>query len=163
MVANQVNEDYPDDLPLSDVPKYLAEKKARQYSSLRKGDVLLAADTIVKAGDRILDKPRDFEEGMDVIRQLSGRSHEVITGVCIRTHELTKSFDCTTRVYFRVIKEEEIRFYLNKYFPYDKAGGYGIQEWMGMVAIERIDGSYYNVVGLPIHQVYQTLARFFSD
>ncbi len=163
VVANQVNEDYPQDLPLSGVAKYLAEKKAAQFTELAAGDVLITADTIVKTENEILDKPKDFEEGLHVIRQLSGRSHQVITGVCIRSVELTKSFDCTTTVHFRPIREEEIHYYLNTYFPYDKAGGYGIQEWLGMVAIERIDGSYFNVVGLPVHQVYETLTRFFSD
>ncbi len=162
VVSNQVNEDFPEDMPVREVARYLAEKKAGQFPEVPDGSVLVTADTVVKAGDEFLGKPKDEEEGYTLIRMLSGRSHEVITGVCLRSSDKTVSFDDLTTVHFRDLTDEEIMYYLRHYFPYDKAGGYGIQEWLGMIAVDRIEGSYYNVVGLPVQKLYETLKREFS-
>lgn len=162
VVSNKVNEEYPDNLPAESVAKYLAEKKASQFKELPEKSVLITADTVVKLGQSILGKPRDTEEGFTILRMLSGVKHEVITGVCMKSSDKTVSFDDTTSVYFRELSDDEIAHYLKTYFPFDKAGAYGIQEWLGMIAVQTIHGSYYNVVGLPIHKVYQTLLHEFT-
>jgi len=159
VVANQVSETFPDHLDPASVAEYLARKKAGQFDSTESG-IILTADTIVTLGDRILGKPADYEEGFALLRLLSGKGHDVITGVCLRQGDRLVSFDDLTRVVFKDLSDEEIDYYLTRYFPYDKAGAYGIQEWLGMIAVERIEGSYYNVVGLPVHKVCQVLRDF---
>ena len=161
VINNRCDEDYPESLPPADVPEYLAVKKAEFHKALLEGDeVLITADTIVRLDDRILGKPQSTPEALKLLQDLSGRWHEVTTGVCLLSRSLKVSFSETTRVRFRKLTEEEIDFYVRKFLPYDKAGAYGIQEWIGLIGIDRIEGSYFNVVGLPIHRVWYELQQF---
>lgn len=157
---NHYKEEVPANVPPREVARYLAEKKAEFNASKITDQVMLTADTIVIADDRILVKPMTYREGYSMLSALSGTTHEVVTGVCLRSREKTISFSETTYVHFRPLADEEIDFYLRKFMPYDKAGAYGIQEWLGMIGIDRIEGSYYNVVGLPIHRIYEELVHF---
>ena len=160
-VQNLFEEVYPDDLLPEKVPEYLADKKAEYHKELLSGDeVMLTADTIVLLDDRILGKPKSTPEAMELLQSLSGRWHEVITGVCLLSRSLKITFSETTRVRFRTLTYEEIDFYVRKFMPYDKAGAYGIQEWIGLIGIDRIEGSYFNVVGLPINRVWYELQQF---
>lgn len=159
-ISNKVPEDYPPEMKASEVAKYLAEKKAGDHIIIPEGDILITADTIVKVDEEILGKPISYKEGFALLRKLSGRSHEVITGVCMKSVNHRVSFDDTTLVHFKELSDEEISFYLKNYFPYDKAGAYGIQEWLGMIGVTRLEGSYFNVVGLPVHKVYEALSQF---
>lgn len=158
--TSEVDETYPSDLPLHDVAKYLARKKAEAYIPHLKNEVLITADTIVKLKDEILGKPKDADEATKILRALSGTDHEVITGVCIADKQLQVSLDDTTKVYFKTLTSNEIEYYVKQYEPFDKAGAYGIQEWIGMIGIRKIVGSYFNVVGLPIAKVYDVLMNF---
>jgi septum formation protein len=158
IILKQVDETYPDHLEKEQVALYLAEKKASAYDAeVITGKLVITADTIVCAGNIILGKPEDFDDGVRMLKLLSGKGHEVITAVCIRSASGQTTFFDTTSVYFKNLTDEEIRFYIDKCKPYDKAGAYGIQEWIGLIGIERIDGSYYNVVGLPVRKVYEHL------
>ncbi|ELR73489.1 Septum formation protein Maf [Fulvivirga imtechensis AK7] len=158
--TSEVDETYPSDLPLHDIAKYLARKKAEAYIPHLKNEVLITADTIVKLKDEILEKPKDADEATKMLRALSGTDHEVITGVCIADKKLQVSLDDTTKVYFKTLTSNEIEYYVSQYEPFDKAGAYGIQEWIGMIGIRKIVGSYFNVVGLPIAKVYEVLMNF---
>lgn len=152
-----VDEIFPLDLPADQVAKYLAEKKAEVFRLAMKDEIVVAADTIVLLENKILNKPADRSEALSMLSDLSGNSHKVITGVCILSKEKETSFDDTTEVTFQKLTKQEIEFYVDHYKPYDKAGAYGAQDWIGMVAIQKIVGSYFNVMGLPIHKVYQHL------
>lgn len=161
VVPNQFEEVYPSELAVKDIPKYLAEAKAEFHKELLSGDdVLLTADTLVIHNNKELGKPKSTKEAKALIESLSGDTHEVITGVCLRSRSLKVSFDETTRVTFRKLTSEEIDYYVRKYLPYDKAGAYGIQEWIGLIGITGIEGSYPNVVGLPVHRVWYELQQF---
>jgi septum formation protein len=151
------DEDYHGNLPAHGVAKYLAEQKAKPFTSLKSREIVITADTTVIINDVILGKPSSKSEAADMLTSLSGRMHLVISGVCLKSREKMVSFDDTTRVHFKKLTDEEIDFYIEKYKPYDKAGSYGIQEWIGMIAVDRIEGSYFNVMGLPMHKVYQAL------
>jgi len=155
-----VDESFPSELPVDQVAKYLAEKKAEYFRLTMKEEVVLTADTVVILQNKILNKPGDRIEAIDMLTNLSGNTHNVMTGVCIISKEKEISFDDTTQVTFVSLTREEIEFYVDQYKPYDKAGAYGAQDWIGMVAIEKIVGSYFNVMGLPIHKVYQYLIRW---
>jgi septum formation protein len=155
-----VDESFPDELPADQVAKYLAEKKAEFFRLTMRNEIILTADTVVLFEGRILNKPSDRSEALSMLSALSGNTHKVITGVCILSKEKETSFDDTTEVTFQTLTKQEIEFYVDNYKPYDKAGAYGAQDWIGMVAIERIVGSYFNVMGLPIHKVYQQLIRW---
>ena len=152
-----VDESFPAKLPSEQVAKYLAEKKAEYFRLAMKNEIVLTADTIVVLEDKILNKPSDRIEAISMLGELSGHTHRVITGVCIMSMEKEESFDDTTEVTFQKLTQQEIEFYVDHYKPYDKAGAYGAQDWIGMVAIRKIVGSYFNVMGLPIHKVYQHL------
>ena len=153
------DESYPADLPAEAVAAYLAQKKAEAFVPTT-GQLLLTADTTVIVDNVILGKPENEEEAKQMLRKLSGRSHQVVSGVCLRHPEgIVNSDDCT-EVFFRKLKEEEIAYYVRTFQPFDKAGAYGIQEWIGMIGIERIHGSYYTVMGLPLHRVYAELQPF---
>ena len=155
------NEDFPDLLDIRHIAKFLAEKKSKAYTNkLSEGEILLTADTIVLLNDNILGKPSDNKEAKKMLQLISGKTHEVITGVCLRSKDKTISFDDTTIVSFLELTEDEIEYYISTDSPLDKAGAYGIQDWIGLIGIDTIQGSYYNVVGLPIHKVYQELNRF---
>ncbi len=156
-----IDESFPDTLPAVDVPVYIARKKAEAYiPSMPADELLITADTFVWTFGEILGKPKDREDAIAMLRKVSGRVHEVITGVCITTKEKTISFSASSAVSFARLDEEEIVYYVDKYRPFDKAGSYGIQEWIGYVAVEAINGSFYNVMGLPVRLLYQELKKF---
>lgn len=154
-------EHYPASLPAREVPRYLADLKSDAYPlPLSPRDILLTADTVVVSGDRVLGKPRDSVQAARMLRILSGRMHEVVSGVTLRTAARRRTFSVLTRVWMRPLREEEIAFYIDRFHPLDKAGAYGVQEWIGLVAVERINGSFHNVMGLPIQRVHTELERF---
>jgi len=155
-----VAETYPSDLPSSEVPRYLAEKKAQAYHHLLKDEILIAADTVVILGEEILGKPKNKPEAVEQFSKLSGKTHKVITGVCLLSREKMESFQDITAVTFKSLTEEEIQYYIDNYQPYDKAGAYGIQEWIGLIAVTEIRGSFFNVVGLPVHRIYEAIKVF---
>ncbi len=153
-----VDEVYPDNLKREEIPMFLSKLKANSFSEDELvGKIVLTADTIVWLNDRELQKPVNLEDAKRMIRQLSGTTHEVYTAITLRTSEKTLSDFDRTEVHFRELTEEEIDFYVQKYKPLDKAGAYGIQEWIGYVGIDRIDGCYFNVMGLPLRKVYAAL------
>ena len=159
--VKEVDEDFPAALKRAEVAEYLAGKKADAYlSDLQAGEVLITADTIVCLDDLVLNKPVDFAEAHSMLRALSGRMHEVFTGVCLLSTNKKVVFHDVTRVYFKDLSDEEITQYITTYQPYDKAGAYGAQDWIGMVAITRLEGSFYNVMGLPVHKLYVALQNF---
>lgn len=136
----------------------IARKKAEQlYHALQPGELLITADTLVIVDDTPLGKPTSREEAIEMLSQISGRTHSVTTGVALSWEEHTESFSCTTQVTFAPLSEKEILYYVDKYQPFDKAGAYGIQEWIGAVGISHMEGSFYNVMGLPVHRLYQAL------
>ena len=154
-----VEEDYPAELFAEEIPCYLAEKKANAYS-LSENTMLITADTIVWLENRVLGKPRDREEAVKMLNKLSGKTHEVITGVCITTKMKRKTFFAVSCVRFAKFTQEEIEFYVEKYRPYDKAGAYGVQEWIGYIGVEHIEGSFYNIMGLPTQRLYAELKNW---
>jgi len=159
--TKEVDESYPLTMKPEQVPVFLAEKKADAFVDLLEKDtILITSDTIVIQGKNILEKPNSIEEGKAMIRKLSGQVHTVVTGVCIRTLEKSINFSDETRVLFTDLTDDEIDYYMKNYQPFDKAGSYGVQEWIGYVGIEKLEGSYYNVMGLPVHKVYTALKTF---
>ncbi|MCG2611966.1 Maf-like protein [Flavobacterium sp. SM15] len=156
-----IEEVYSDDLKAEEITNYLAELKANAFlGELSENDILVTSDTIVWHENKALGKPKNYEDAFKMLQSLSGKTHEVITSVCIRTKTKTDTFYEVTKVTFNPLSDEAITYYLNNYKPFDKAGSYGIQEWIGLVAISRIDGSYANVVGLPVDKVYKHLLTF---
>lgn len=156
----ECDESYPA-MPLTDVAEYLSRKKSDAYPvELAEADVLLTADTVVIACGEILGKPHSRDEAIAMLQTLSGATHEVATGVTLRTSTKSHSFTSVSKVRFRPLSREEMEYYVDNYHPMDKAGSYGIQEWIGYVGIEHIDGSFYNVMGLPIQRLYCELERF---
>jgi septum formation protein len=156
-----VDEDFPETLPVDQVARYLALKKAEYFRKDIHQEIIVTADTVVILDGKILNKPADKPEAIQMLTSLSGNTHVVMTGVCILSAEKEKSFDDTTEVTFKKLTPSEIEFYVENYKPYDKAGAYGAQDWIGMVAIDKIVGSYFNVMGLPIHRVYTELQKFY--
>ncbi len=157
----ECEEVYPADLPAAEVAEYLSRLKSEAYpETLGERDILLTADTVVVAGDAVLGKPADREEAVAMLHRLSGCCHEVITGVALRDAERMRSFSARSKVCFRRLSDEEIDYYVDNFRPMDKAGAYGIQEWIGYVGIEGIEGSFYNVMGLPVQRVYCELDAF---
>ena len=155
-----VDESYPDTSQGTEIPAYISREKADAYKSLIQPDeLLITADTIVWLNGEVLGKPKGREGAIDMLRKLSGTSHQVITGVCLTTSDWQKSFTAVTDVTFATLTEEEIIYYVDKYTPMDKAGAYGVQEWIGFIGVESISGSYFNVMGLPIQRLYQELKR----
>ena len=154
----ECDECYPADLSADKVAEYLSQLKSNAYPHpLSKKDILLTADTVVILGDKILGKPHSEKEAFEMISSLSGATHKVVTGVTLRTSERTISFSAESLVSFRTLDDEEVAYYVKKYSPMDKAGAYGIQEWIGYIGIEGIKGSFYNVMGLPTQRLYQAL------
>ena len=154
-------EDWPEGLEGSEIPIFLAELKAGAYDKkLKEEELLITADTIVWCEGKVFNKPADFEEGKRILRALSGKMHEVFTAVCLKNNVKQLSFCDVSKVYFKELTDEEIEYYLKNYQPYDKAGAYGVQDWIGYIAIEKIEGSFYNVMGLPVKQLYEHLIRF---
>ena len=157
----ECEESFPDTMPAAEVAEYLSSLKSEAYPEpLGTNDILLTADTVVIACNRILGKPADRAEAIEMITMLSGRDHEVVTGVTLRSAERVKSFSVVSKVRFRALLQEEIEYYVDTYRPFDKAGSYGIQEWIGYVGIEGIEGSFYNVMGLPVQRLYSELNDF---
>ncbi len=155
------DENYPSTLPAAEVAPFLSSLKSDAYpEKLGEGDILITADTTVVIDERVLGKPADRAEAIEMLRSMSGRSHKVYTGVTLRSCEKKRTFAVETLVYFREMSDEEIAYYVDNYRPYDKAGAYGIQEWIGYVAIERIEGSFFNVMGLPVQRLYTELSDF---
>ena len=154
-----LEETYPDTLQGEEIPIYLAKQKADAYT-LKNNDLLITADTIVWLNGHVYGKPADEAEAREMLRSLSGKTHDVITGVCVRTNKKNVSFASTTKVRFAELTDAEIEHYVNKYRPMDKAGAYGIQEWIGYIGVEHIEGSYFNVMGLPIQRLYTILKQF---
>ena len=156
-----VEENYPADLQIDKVPQYLAKQKADAYKNFLQNDTLLiTADTIVAHNGKVFGKPKDENDAKDMLKTLANSAHDVITGVCITTKSRQEIFSIVTKVTFSPLTESEIDYYVKKYKPFDKAGSYGIQEWIGFVCVEKIEGSYYNVMGLPIQRIYQMLKTF---
>lgn len=159
----ECEEHYPAELASDRVAEYLSQLKSKAYPhALAEGEILLTADTVVIAEGEILGKPKDDADAERMLKMLSGATHKVVTGVTLRTSTQTISFSAESLVAFRTLSEEEIRYYIERYRPHDKAGAYGIQEWIGYVAIERIEGSFYNVMGLPVQRLYVELQRLLS-
>lgn len=156
-----IDETYPDNLKGEEIALYIANKKAEAYKNLIKDNTLLiTADTIVLLKNKVYGKPNDEEDAKQMLRELSGNTHRVVTGVCILTKTKQKSFAVTSKVRFTDLSESEIEYYVSKYKPFDKAGAYGIQEWIGYIGIEHISGSYFNVMGLPVQRLYRELQNF---
>lgn len=156
-----IPEEFPENLGMTEVPVYLAELKAEAFRPLLKNNQLvITADTIVWLDGNVMNKPTDYADGFRMLRNLSGKKHQVITGVCLFTNEKKVSFYALTDVWFKELSDEEIHYYLEHYQPYDKAGAYGIQEWIGYIGIYRIEGSFFNVMGLPVQSVYEHLKSF---
>lgn len=153
-----VEEKYPSELKDVEITNYLAELKAAAFDGeLKTNDILVTSDTIVWHAGKALQKPQDPAQALEMIKALSGKTHEVITSVCFKTSEKVRTVPAITRVTFSHLEEDEIKFYIDNFRPFDKAGAYGIQEWIGLIGVEHLEGSYFNVVGLPTHLVYQTL------
>lgn len=156
-----IDESYPDSLRGEDIVCYISRNKAKAYqSSMAPNELLITADTIVYVDGEVMGKPKNAEQAKEMLHKLSGKTHQVITGVTIVTAKRTENFGVTSQVKFTNITDEEINFYVDNYLPFDKAGAYGIQEWIGIVAVEEIKGSYFNVVGLPVQRLYQKLKTF---
>ena len=156
-----IDESYPDSLRGEDIVCYISSNKAKAYqSSMAPNELLITADTIVYVDGEVMGKPKNAEQAKEMLHKLSGKTHQVITGVTIVTAKRTENFGVTSQVKFTNITDEEINFYVDNYLPFDKAGAYGIQEWIGIVAVEEIKGSYFNVVGLPVQRLYQKLKTF---
>ncbi|MDR0892109.1 MAG: Maf-like protein [Mediterranea sp.] len=155
-----VDESYPDTLTGAAIPEYIAREKAAAYRSLMQpGELLITADTIVWLDGQVLGKPHGRDGAIEMLHRLSGREHQVFTGVCLTTTEWQRSFTATSDVLFDTLTEEEITYYVDHYQPFDKAGAYGIQEWIGYVGVKSIRGSFYNIMGLPIQKLYGELKR----
>lgn len=152
---------WPESLQAQDIPLYLAEHKSKEFPrTLDADELLITSDTVVWCEGRVLNKPADFSEAFAMLRRLSGKMHEVFTAVCLRSGKKQRLFFDRTKVYFRELSDQEINFYISQYKPFDKAGAYGAQDWIGYVGVERIEGSYFNVMGLPLKLLYEELCRF---
>jgi septum formation protein len=153
-----VNEVYHPEIKREEITNYLATLKAKAFKNeLKENDILITSDTIVWHNNKAVEKPVDADEAKNMLKNLSNSSHEVVTSVCFTTTTHQKILHCITKVYFKALNEDEINFYVDNFKPFDKAGAYGIQEWIGFIGVEKIEGSYLNVVGFPVHLVYETL------
>ncbi len=157
-----IDETFPQGLTMTGIPEHISNQKAAAYA-LAEDELLIAADTIVYLDGEVLGKPANAKEACTMLEKLSGRTHEVITGVTLRTLERTRTFSCVTEVTFAELTKEQIQYYVNNYAPFDKAGAYGIQEWIGCVGVTSINGSYYNVMGLPVQRLNQELNSFLNE
>lgn len=160
VITKDTKEDYPSTIPPEEVPLYLARLKAHAFEHEIADETIITADTVVIIHSQILGKPANDEEAIEMLQTLSGNVHEVVTGVCLYRKGKEVCFKDTTEVYFKKLSEEDIFSYVKRYKPLDKAGSYGIQEWIGLIGIEKINGSYFNVMGLPVHRVIEELRKF---
>jgi septum formation protein len=165
VIVRDVEEVWPPELFREEIPCYLCELKAKAFSpeELPGKTMVITADTIVLLDNKVVGKPVDREDAIHILKRLSGKKHEVITGVCIKSNRKQTVFHVESDVYFREFSEKEIEWYVDKCQPYDKAGAYGIQEWIGYVGIEKINGSFFNVMGLPTQRLYLELCKFIKD
>ena len=155
-VIKGICETYPTNISVEEVPQYIAAEKAQAYQ-VTPDELVITADTVVVLGDEVLGKPKDAAEASRMLHELSGRTHRVITGVCLTTSEEQRRFSVSTEVTFKSLTDKEIDYYITHYKPFDKAGAYGIQEWIGYIGVTSIKGSYFNVMGLPVQRIYQEL------
>lgn len=159
-VLPDIDEDYPDGLPVGEIAQYIAREKAAAYQdSMAADELVITADTIVVLGNEVLGKPSDRSEAVSMLHKLSGRTHQVITGVCLTTLECQRDFSVVTDVTFKRLSDDEIAYYVDHYEPYDKAGSYGIQEWIGYIGVTALNGSYFNVMGLPVQRIYTEICK----
>lgn len=158
-----VEETYPDNLLKEEIPLHIAKKKANSYGALEDKEILITADTIVWLNGSVLQKPVDQDDAIKILKQLSGNCHQVYSGVCIKSNNKSVLFSACTDVYFKKLTYAEIDYYINHFQPFDKAGAYGIQEWIGYIGVEKINGSFFNVMGLPIQKLYTKLDDFIND
>lgn len=163
--VKNTKEVYPKDMPVEEVPIFLSKLKAKAFdiTKLYDNDIVITADTIVVLDGKIIGKPKSKKEAIKIIQSLSGNKHTVITGVCLTSNKKQVTFSAKSTVYFREISTEDIEYYVEEYSPMDKAGAYGIQEWIGYIAIEKIEGSFYNVMGLPTQMLYEELLKFIEE
>lgn len=157
-VKEGIPEDYPADLDTVDIPKFIAQKKAAAYE-MAQDELLITADTVVVLGRHVMGKPVDADQARRMLRELSGKTHQVVTGVCLKTALEQRAFSVVTNVTFKELSDAEIDYYVEKYQPYDKAGAYGIQEWIGYIGVTKLEGSYFNVMGLPVQRIYEELSK----
>lgn len=161
VIVREVDEVFPEGLSMEEIPVYLAKLKAEPFLKEQEDKILvITADTIVWIDGEVLGKPLDHQHAAEMLRKLSGRKHVVVTGLCITSNEKQVAFSSVTDVHFKELSDEEIEYYLDMYHPYDRAGAYGVQEWIGYIAIDRIEGSYFNVMGLPVQRLYEELRSF---
>ena len=154
-----VEEVYPPTLKGTEITNYLAELKAAAFTDLAENDIVITSDTIVWLNNKAIEKPKDKQQAIEMLQELSGTGHQVITSICIKTLTSQLVFYDVTMVYFKPLSMEEITYYVDKYQPFDKAGAYGIQEWIGFIGVNKIEGSYFNVMGLPVHKLYDELMK----
>ena len=160
-VINGIDENYPENMRAEDIPQFISRKKAAAYrQDMSNGELIITADTVVAVDNKILGKPKDKTEAVKMLNLLSGRKHQVITGVTVMTSEREETFATVSNVSISKLSDEEIDYYIEKYKPYDKAGAYGIQEWIGMIGVTEIEGSFFNVMGLPVQRLYTLLKTF---
>ena len=153
----EVDEIYPDELQAGDITEYLALLKSKAFTHLEENELLITSDTIVWFEDKAMGKPKNQQDAFQMLQSMSGKQHEVYTSICIRSNSLQKIVTDKTLVEFEHLTEKEINFYIDNYAPFDKAGSYGIQEWIGLIGVKKIEGSYFNVMGLPVHKLYKEL------
>ena len=160
-VLKDIDESYPATLPSPEIAEYISKKKAAAYLTTMSGDELvITADTVVILGDKVMGKPHDDAEARQMLRELSGQTHQVVTGVTLTTLQRQQSFSVVSDVTFKTLSDEEIDYYVTSYKPFDKAGAYGIQEWIGYIGVTALNGSYFNVMGLPVQRIYEALRQF---
>jgi septum formation protein len=161
VVIREYDEVYPEGLKGDEIARFVAHEKASSFKNeITDNEIVIAADTIVWCNNKVLGKPVDHDDAVWILKQISGNTHEVVTGVSFLSRSKEYTFSDTTRVTFEALSDEEINYYITRYKPYDKAGAYGIQEWIGIIACSHIDGSYFNVVGLPVQRLYKELQKF---
>ena len=160
-VIQDIDESYPSDLPTKNIAEYISRKKAAVYQQqMAPDELIITADTIVVLGDEVMGKPHDEADARRMLRELSGQTHQVITGVTLTTIQKQISFSVETDVTFKALSDSEIDYYVSHYKPFDKAGAYGIQEWIGHIGVTGLQGSYFNVMGLPVQRIYEALRQF---
>ena len=162
VLATNVKEVYPENLTPSEIAIYLAELKADSFDVAHQPEnsIIITADTLVYINNEILGKPGNYQEAVEMLQKLSGKKHEVITAVCLKSKKNRKTFHVVSSVYFKELSMDEIDYYIGNFQPFDKAGGYGVQEWIGYVGISKIEGSYFNIMGLPVKELYEELLKF---
>jgi septum formation protein len=160
-VLPDIEENYPENLPVTEIAEFIAREKAAAYVQVMdEHDLVITADTVVIAQGEVMGKPIDADDARRMLQKLSGCKHQVVTGVCLTTRQVQRHFSVTTDVTFKQLSDEEINYYIERYQPFDKAGAYGIQEWIGYIGVTGLEGSYFNVMGLPVQRIYSELQKF---